>query len=134
MSGIPISETSPCGNCSFTRQLFAPALSCSAGLAPGIVNSNYTLYNTGNNARIWDAKTYSDNWTASDTDGYGSSIAIRYRALTSYSDSPFDKSLSCTVTNASYTVLSNFMTSPGVTSVLNRTREDWWPATVRTSM
>lgn len=90
------------------------------------------MWDNDSEARIWDAETYNDDWTTLSSEqayvGYGTSIAIRHMDLDASNTA---RNLSCTVTNASYTILSNFTTTPGVTSVQNLTREDWWSATVR---
>ncbi|KAK4703166.1 hypothetical protein P7C70_g3054, partial [Phenoliferia sp. Uapishka_3] len=138
VSGTPTSPSSPCGNCSYTQQLYAPALNCVNGLPAGVNNSGLPLVDMAFTSRIWDAASYySGNWTPAAPDcfagicvpdiplTYGNQLAIRYYS----SLTGLEGNVSCEMSNASYTVFSNFTTVPSTATVLSMELQDWWNLT-----
>ncbi|KAM0755794.1 hypothetical protein T439DRAFT_320505 [Meredithblackwellia eburnea MCA 4105] len=131
VSGLVATPISPCGNCTYSQQIYAPTLTCSEGLPSGLVptETNGPLVEYGFATRNWAATSFtaSSNGTAVvPSFGLGNSIAIQYMDIDGTRNI---QNITCDTKNASYAISTDFSKQPGASTITSIDVVDWNPAT-----
>ncbi|KAK4702304.1 hypothetical protein P7C70_g3923, partial [Phenoliferia sp. Uapishka_3] len=122
-SGRPAVAVSPCGSCSFNQTIYAPAFNCSVGFPDEELDDT----DIRENAVIWRATTFGNTSFQSPLANRNSLLYKGNLAFQTGSGIGPASNYSCYTYNASYTISSDFSTTPAEITILDRTFVTQYP-------